>query len=221
MKKNLIGILLALAAVLLVFLVEQVLQPGYWIKSLLKAAAFLGAILGYAAVSGQSVPETIRLRRLSGAGKLLWCMGLFFVGTALLFLMFRNRLDLAGIRDSLVQKERLTRQNCLFVFSYIILCNSFLEEAFFRGFLFGLFRNRRLGALVSAALFSVYHVGIFITWFDPFLFLLCLIGLAAVGLFLQWTSERYRSIAASWLIHACANVAINTVGALLIFEVLP
>ena len=221
MKKNLIGVLLALSAVLLVFLVEQVLQPGYWVKSLLKAAAFLGAILVYAALSRQSFLETIRLRKLTGARPLLLGMLLFFGGTALLFLCFRDQLDLNGIRESLMKKEQLTRQNCLFVFSYIILCNAFLEEAFFRGFLFGLFRNRRLGALVSAALFSVYHIGIFITWFNPFLFLLCVLGLAAVGLFLQWVSCRYRSIAASYLIHACANVAINTVGALLIFGVLP
>ncbi|MBR6120267.1 MAG: CPBP family intramembrane metalloprotease [Oscillospiraceae bacterium] len=220
MKKRLIGVLLALSAVVLVFLVEQVLQPGYWIKSLLKAAAFLGAILAYAAVSRQGFLETIRLRSLRGARALLLWMLAFFAGAALLFLCFRDQLDLVGIRESLVRKEGLTRQNCLLVFTYIIVCNSFLEEAFFRGFVFQLFRNKKAGALFSAVLFSAYHIGIFITWFNPFLFILCLIGLAAVGSFLQWVSEQYKSIAASWLIHACANIAINTVGTLLIFEVL-
>ena len=221
MKHRQIGLFGALAALLAVFLVEQLLQPAYWIKSILKAAAFLGVILAYAAVSRRGFLETIRLRRLTRAKPLLWCMGLFFLGAVLLFVLFRSQLDLAGIRESLTQKEQLTRQNCLFVFAYIILCNAFLEEAFFRGFLFGLFQNKRIGALVSAVLFSVYHIGIFITWFNPLLFLLCVVGLAAVGLFLQWVSEQYQTIAASWLIHACANVAINAVGALLIFEVLP
>lgn len=220
MKKHLTGVLLALAAVLLVFLVEQVLQPGYWIKSLLKAAAFLGAILAYAALGKQRFLETIRLRKLTETKALLLCMLAFFAGVAVLFLCFRNQLDLAGIRESLMRKEGLTRQNCLFVFAYIIVCNSFLEEAFFRGFVFQLFRNQMLGALLSAVLFSAYHIGIFISWFNPFLFVLCLAGLAAVGLFLQWISGKYQSIAASWLIHACANIAINAVGALLIFEVL-
>ena len=220
MKKRWIGVLLAFSAVLLVFLVEQVLQPGYWIKGLLKSAAFLGAILGYAALSKQGFLETIRLRRLTKARPLLLGMLLFFGGVALLFLCFRNQLDLTGIRESLVRKEGLTRQNCLFVFAYIIVCNAFLEEAFFRGFVFQLFQNQTLGALVSAGLFSVYHIGIFITWFNPFLFLFCVLGLAVVGIFLQWVSCRYRSVAASYLIHACANVAINTIGALLIFGVL-
>ena len=220
MKKRAIGVLLALSAVLLVFLVEQVLQPGYWIKSLLKAAAFLGAIFAYAALGKQRFSETIRLRKLTRTKALLLCMLAFFAGVAVLFLCFRNQLDLAGIRESLMRKEGLTRQNCLPVFAYIIVCNSFLEEAFFRGFVYRLFRNKKQGALVSALLFSAYHIGIFISWFNPFLFILCLAGLAAVGLFLQWISEKYQSIAASWLIHGCANIAINTIGALLIFEVL-
>jgi len=220
MKKRLIGVLLALSAVLLVFLVEQVLQPGYWIKSLLKASAFLGAILAYVALGKHRFSETIRLRKLTKTKALLLCMLAFFAGVAILFLCLRHQLDMAGIRESLVRKEGLTRQNCLLVFAYIIVCNSFLEEAFFRGFVFQLFRNKKAGALFSAVLFSAYHIGIFITWFNPFLFILCLIGLAAVGSFLQWVSEQYKSIAASWLIHACANIAINTVGTLLIFEVL-
>lgn len=220
MKKSMIGLSLALAAAVLVFLVEQVLQPGYWAKSLLKAAAFLGAILTYAVLSKQSVLETIRLRKMKKTKALLLCMLLFFAGAAALFLFFRNQLDLAGIRESLTRKEGLTRQNCLFVFAYIIVCNSFLEEAFFRGFVFQLFRKKETGAMVSALLFSAYHIGIFISWFSPFLFMLCLIGLTVVGLFLQWVSQKYQSIAASYLIHACANIAINTVGALLIFEVL-
>lgn len=221
MKQRSIGLLMALTAVTAVFLVEQVLQPGYWVKSLLKAAAFLGAILGYAALSRQSFFETIRLRKLTRARPLLLGMLLFFGGIALLFVCFRNQLDLNGIRESLMKKEQLTRQNCLFVFAYIIVCNAFLEEAFFRGFVFRLFREKKVGAIVSAVLFSAYHIGIFITWFNPFLFLLCVLGLAAVGIFLQWVSERYQSIAASYLIHACANMAINTIGALLIFGLLP
>lgn len=213
--------MLALLAVVAVFLVEQRLQPSYWIKTALKAAAFLGAIALYALISKQSLWETIRLRRLTKPRPLCLGMLFFFAGIVLLFVCFRGQLDLAGIKQSLMQKEKLTRQNCLFVFGYIIVCNAFLEEAFFRGFVFQLFAKKRSGALVSAVLFSLYHIGIFITWFNPFLFALCVIGLTAVGLFLQWVSGQYQSIAASYLIHACANLAINIIGALLIFEVWP
>ena len=56
--------------------------------------------------------------------------------------------------------------------------------------------------------------------FNVFIFALCIIGLALVGLFFQWLSGKFKTIAASWMVHASANVAINVIGALLIFEVL-
>ena len=220
MKHSVWGLFLALLAVFVVFLVEQLLQPAYWVKSALKAAAFFGAIVLYAAISKQPLSEAIRLHRLKKPKPLLLGMLFFFAGVVLLFVCFRGQLDLSKIKQSLTRKEQLTQKNCLFVFSYIIVCNAFLEEAFFRGFVFQLFEKKNVGALVSGLLFSLYHIGIFITWFNPFLFALCVIGLAAVGLFLQWVSEQYQSIAASYLIHACANVAINTIGALLVFGVL-
>ena len=58
---------------------------------------------------------------------------------ALTFLLTRNYLDLASIRRNLMTKERLTKENCLFVFAYIATVNSFLEEAFFRGCLYHAF----------------------------------------------------------------------------------
>ena len=219
-KNRVIGLMLALAALTGVFLVEQALQPSYWVKSAVKALAFSVPVVVYAALSRISLGETISLRKLSGAKPLFLAMLLFLAGTMLLFLIFRTELDLAGIRQSLTQKENLTRENCLFVFGYIIICNSFLEEAFFRGFVFRLFHRKITGALISAALFSVYHIGIFITWFNPMIFLLCVSGLAGVGLFLQWLKEKYHTIAASYVVHASANISINVIGAMLIFGIL-
>ena len=217
-KNRVIGLMLALAALTGVFLVEQALQPSYWVKSAVKALAFSVPVVVYAVLSRISLWETIGLRKLSGARPLFLAMLLFLAG--LLFLIFRAELDLAGIRQSLMQKENLTRENCLFVFGYIIICNSFLEEAFFRGFVFRLFHRKITGALISAALFSVYHIGIFITWFNPMIFLLCVSGLAGVGLFLQWLKEKYHTIAASYVVHASANISINVIGAMLIFGIL-
>lgn len=217
---RLMGILMALAAVIAVFLTEQVIQPSYWIKSAIKVLAFSAPVLVYSFLSRKGIQETINLRRISRPAPLYFCMLLFFAGTMLLFFIFRNDLDLAGIRQSLMQKENLSRENCLFVFAYIIFCNSFLEEAFFRGFVFRLFLNKTGGAMISAVLFSLYHIGIFVTWFSVPLFILCVAGLSVVGLFLQWISEKFRSIAASYVVHASANISINVIGALLIFGVI-
>ena len=141
MKHRICGVVLALLAVAAVFLVEQFLQPSYWIKTALKAAAFLGAIALYAMISKQSLRETICLHGLKKPKPLLLGMLFFFAGVVLLFVFFRRQLDLARIKQSLIQKEQLTRENCLFIFAYIIVCNAFLEEAFFRGFVFRLSRT--------------------------------------------------------------------------------
>lgn len=217
-KEFMLGALLALLAVAVVFVTEQVLKPEYALKSTIKVLSFMGVIGLYCALFRKKFTDVIGLHKIGNGKPLLCYMLCFFVGTMAAFLIFKDFLDLPGIRQSLMSKENLTKDNCIFVFLYIIFCNSFLEESFFRGFFSGLFSDKRLGGIISAVLFSFYHIGIFITWFSPFIFLLCLIGLAAVGLFLQWLSEKYESILASYITHACANVAIDVIGVLLIFE---
>lgn len=217
-KEFMLGALLALLAVAVVFVTEQVLKPEYALKSTIKVLSFMGVIGLYCALFRKKFTDVIGLHKIGNGKPLLCYMLCFFVGTMAAFLIFKDFLDLPGIRQSLMSKENLTKDNCIFVFLYIIFCNSFLEESFFRGFFSGLFSDKRLGGIISAVLFSFYHIGIFITWFSPVIFLLCLIGLAAVGLFLQWLSEKYESILASYITHACANVAIDVIGVLLIFE---
>lgn len=219
-QKLYVGVILALSAVMIVFVTEQVLQPGYALKSFVKILSFMGAILLYKAFTRQKFTDVIRFHKIKNRKPILICMLCFFVGMAAAFFIFRGFLNLQSIRQSLVTKEKLTKDNCIFVFLYIILCNSFLEESFFRGFVSGVFPDRRLGSVFSAVLFSLYHIGIFITWFNPFVFVFCIVGLTAVGLFLQWLSDRFGSILASYITHACANIAINIIGALLIFEVI-
>ncbi len=217
---KLCGIALALAAIVSVFAVEQVIQPEYWIKSVFKVSAFLGAIFVYAVLTKQNLTEVIGLRKIEKIKPLIFCMILFFSGIVVSFFMFKTQIDLVNIKQSLINKENLTKENCLFVFLYIILCNSFLEESFFRGFVFKLFDNKIIGAWFGSVMFSLYHIGIFITWFNPLIFLISLTGLTVVGLILQWIAEKYNTILASYITHACANVAINMIGVLLIFEII-
>ena len=217
---RIIGIVLAVTALLAVTMTEQFLRPGYLVKSIVKFGTFLGAILLYTAVAKKKIFEVIRLKKLKKAGILFVSIFIFFAGIAGLFFLLKGKMDLNVIRQSLLEKEQLTKQNCIFAFLYIIVVNSFLEEAFFRGFLFGLFKNKWVGAFIANILFSAYHIVIIGTWFNPFIFILCISGLVAVGLFLQWLSGKFETIAASWLVHASANIAINVIGALIIFEVL-
>ena len=217
-RSEAIGLAMAVCACVIVAAVDQIIRPPYAVKSLVKACCWMGTILFYALITRQKPKDVIRLHRLENMERQGIAALACFLGIFAAFALLKNQLDLPMIRSSLMAREKLTRENCLAVFVYIIVVNSFLEEAFFRGFVFQLMMKQKTGALVSAFLFAVYHIGIVVTWFNPFVFALCIFGLAAVGLFLQWLSAK--SIIGSWLPHAAANTAINLIGALLIFEML-
>ncbi|MBQ1899980.1 MAG: hypothetical protein II153_03650, partial [Erysipelotrichaceae bacterium] len=61
------------------------------------------------------------------------------------------------------------------------------------------------------------HIGIVANWFQPAVFLLCIVGLSLAGLFLEWICERNDTLLASYAVHAFANLAINTIGTFMMF----
>ena len=220
-KLIIVSALAALVFLAGMMLTEQLLAPPYLIKSLIKLLLTCTLIGIGTAVSKVGLKESIRFKPMQKAGKLIVFM-IAVIPTVLLgFRLLRGFLDLPSIRQNLMQKEQLTKQNCLFVFAYIALINSFLEESFFRGFLTESFRRAGLpkaGTLLSALAFAVYHIGIVDSWLSIPMLLLCIAALFAAALFLQFICDHYDSVKASWLVHGCANLAINAVGILLIFR---
>ena len=221
--KVLILIIYTTAVIVSVMLIDQFLMPGYWIKSLIKTVMFCSTVLMSSAVLKSSVAEIINLRRCPDIKKLIIYMFAAYIGFMVLFFLFKGRIDLHAIKSGLEQKEHLTKENCLYTFIYIIVVNSFLEEMVFRGLLFNLLCKKAgngMAAVVSAFLFSVYHIGIVSTWLSPLILLLCLAGLMIVGLVLQYISERYDSMLAGWCVHESANIAINSIGVLLFWNII-
>lgn len=211
----------AVLYIAVMLLVEQYLQPAYFIKSLIKLALTAALIGGACAIEGRGLAETLFWRPMKPAKGLFLLMAAMFAGVLLGFFLLRGQLDLGLIRERLMAKEGLTKGNCLFVFAYIIAVNSFLEEAFFRGFLGHAFPEklqRPWGILFAALSFAVYHIGILDSWMNAGMLLLMTAGLAAVGAVLQIICDRFGSVRASWLVHACANLAINAIGFMVIWE---
>lgn len=212
----------AVIFIVCMMLTEQVLAPPYAVKSAIKLLLTFTLIGIGTAISKVGLRDSIRLNKMQKkSGKLIGFM-IAVIPTVLLgFYCLRGFLDLPSIRQNLMQKEQLTKENCLFVFSYIALINSFLEEAFFRGFLTEAFRRADMpksGMLLSALAFAVYHLGIVDSWLNLPTLLLCIAALFGAALFLQAICDHYQSVKASWLVHGCANLAINAVGILLIFK---
>ncbi|MBQ1888986.1 MAG: CPBP family intramembrane metalloprotease [Firmicutes bacterium] len=218
------GMVFALAAAVIFCAVmtvtEQVVRPTYWIKCAVKAGLILPALIIYARTFRIDLRDVTGLYPMKAPRSLFLMTGGACAVILAAFFLLRGRLDLAGIRASLMSKEGLTKENCLFVFTYIIICNSFLEEVFFRGFLTGALKERMgfwRAAVLSAAFFALYHIGIVSGWFSLPVMALAVAGLMAAGIILQLADRSRGSLKAGWLIHAGANLVINAIGAWLIF----
>lgn len=211
-------VVIGILACVFMTIVETVIKPGYFLKSVIKVFVFLVPVLLYALIKKVNLFELLNIKKMKEPKSLVLFVLLAYFVIVISFFIFKGRMDLLSIKNSLVDKEHLTKQNCLFVFAYIIFCNSFIEETFFRGFLFrGLMENKKIAYIISGLLFASYHIGIVGTWFHPVLTVICILGLMIAGMVLTFISEHYDSLLASYLVHGTSNLAINTIGLYLIF----
>ena len=200
-------------------LVDGILKPGYAVKSAIKVCLFL--LIPFLLTRFDKdllFKEIFRFRKKGFATALL--LGLPLYGLILGgYFLLRNFIDFSGIAGNLTQNAGVTKDNFLFVSLYISFANSLLEEFFFRGFLFSNLKRhstRRFAYLFSALAFALYHVAMMVGWFDWWLNLLVIAGLALGGMIFNRLNEKQDCIYVSWLVHMFANFAINTIGFILL-----
>ncbi|MDX9917691.1 MAG: CPBP family intramembrane glutamic endopeptidase [Gudongella sp.] len=218
MKKT---VIVAIAAVGLMSVVDGIISPGYFSKSVVKLFLFLLLPV----VAGLGIKDFRKLFKAGDKRELLKSILLGLGVYALIvvaYIFLSPFLDLAGIRNMLETDIGVSRDNFIIVAIYISLMNSLLEEFFFRGFIFlSLLENttRIKAHIISAGLFAVYHVAILRGWFNPIIFVLAMAGLFIGGIIFNLLNERNGNIISSWMVHIGANLAINTVG-LIMFNII-
>ncbi len=199
-------------------IVDGVISPTYAVKSAVKIVLFAGLPIVFALCFDKDALRSILLHRKKGIIlSLLIGMAIyaFIVGG---YFALRGVFDFSAVTSSLTSGEGVTRDNFLYVAAYISICNSLLEELFFRGFAFhtlNKYMNRGIAYVFSALSFAVYHVAIMSGWFSPLLFVLLVAGLFAGGVIFNYLDEKTGSIYPSWIVHMFANLATNTVGCVL------
>ncbi len=217
-KAVLWAIIVVVTACLLMALVELILSPTYMIKSIYKIVLFLLLPFGYVLCFKRSdfkklfIPDkrSLIIALAMGAAVYILILGAYFT--------LGRFFDFSQVTSTLEERLGVMRGNFVFVAIYISLINSFLEEFFFRGFSFLILKKsfgRKLSYIFSAGAFSLYHVAIITGWFTPLLFILLIIALFIAGIIFNWFCEKSNTIYPSWLIHMCANFAINTIGFML------
>lgn len=209
MKKHIEIILASFFVCFAIFLAEQMLHINYLGKLSIKPALFLLIPLAYYGFKIQK--EQFRLKNIK---KAVILGGIFFATLIVSYIVLSEFIDLSIISKDLEQRYNISKSIFIFVGLYIIFINSFLEEFFFRGFIFlNIAKENKLFAhIYSALLFSIYHTSIFLSWFSDQILLVSLIGLFAVGIFFNILDEKEKSIIPSWISHIFADIAIIIIG---------
>ena len=119
-------------------------------------------------------------------------------------------VDKAMIAKKIGEQFSVTASTVFLIAPITIFVNSLLEEFFYRGFAFGLLvkRQRRLGYLLPATVFTVQHILFIYHWVTPLPFTMAVVALFVLALVLEKMYEKADSIAAPWLIHVFGDVAM-------------
>lgn len=213
---------IAIPAIILMFMVDGLIKPGYVTKSIIKITVFLliPFILNYLKGDGEIYEYLKAKDKRSLIGSIILGFGVygFIMGAYFIISPF---IDMTIIKKELFKELGVSKANFIFVALYISFINSLLEEFFFRGFLFlGLLEktNRKTAYIISGSLFTIYHVAVMDSWFQPTVFALAILGLFVGGLIFNYLNEKNKTILNSWIVHMMANFAINHIG-LMMFDI--
>lgn len=198
---------------LLMMLTDGLWQPGYVTKSAVKMMVFgvlpllLSRWMGLTVICWLKPDKSSVMKgALLGIGTVLVILGAYA--------LLHTYLDLSAVPQALESDTGITKNNFPFVAIYIALCNSLLEEFFFRGFACNALTaqtGKVFCAVFSSLAFALYHAGMLVTMVNPILFALALLALAGCGLFFVFLNGRSGNIWTSWLVHMGANIGINLI----------
>ena len=199
-------------------IVDAVIVPSYFIKSLIKIILFgLIPIAYFITNKDREIKNIFRINKKELTISLLVGIVVFLIIIGAYFLL-GNLFDLSNITSSLTNDIGVSLDNFIYVSIYITIFNSFLEEFFFRGFAFltlKKYSNLKFSFIFSAITFALYHVAMMITWISIPLLIMTIIGLFIGGLIFNYFNYKYNNLYPSWFIHMFANIAINTIGFIL------
>ncbi len=217
-KRALLIILVVVINCILMGIVDAVIVPHYFIKSLIKLFLFLvGPIITFIIYKDIEYKSILKINKKC----ILKSLGLgisIFIFILVSYFILGNIFDLSNITNSLTNDIGVNIDNYLYVSIYISIVNSFLEEFFFRGFSFLILKKYssfRLSLFFSSITFSLYHIAIMISWFNIWTLLLLIVVLFIGGLIFNYINLKYENIYSSWLVHMFANIAINILGFIL------
>lgn len=205
---------------MLVNFIDYYVQPNYFVKIPIKIVFFLIGPILFFIINKKEFREFVKLFRFNNKKilKSLLLGVLMYLLLILGYILLNDVIDFSNVTNSLTNGMGITSDNFIYVFIYISIINSFLEEFFFRGYGFITLKNhsnRKFAYLFSSFIFSIYHIGMLFEMFDFWVLIILLFGLIIGGFIFNYLNERNNNIYSSWFVHMFANLGINTIGLIL------
>jgi membrane protease YdiL (CAAX protease family) len=195
---------------------EEIFTLSYLMKQVFKMIFFfIVPIIFIVYVRKESVTKELHLKKPKK--KELFTSLLFglvlYVGTVGGYALLQFMFDAKQVIDGLLV-QGITFNNFIFVGLYLSFINSFLEEFFFRGYLYYNMQKKSetLAVLGSSVLFSLYHVISMVLFFPWYTVIFVMIGLSIVGMFLAYMNRFGTSFINSYIMHVFADLAIISIG---------
>ena len=219
MKLSPISIIVyTIAATIGLYLIESLIHPTYGYLLILKVTFFLLVPLWMWYFFKKSIGKFWKWSSDT------WKFGIGFGLLSMLiigitYLLLRESIDWQAIGASMSARH-INETTFLLVFLYIMFGNSLLEEYFFRGIVFRqmLPVSKIVAYILSALMFSLYHMTIFQTWFMGWILILALFGLFMGGIFFAWLYEKTGGIWSAWIFHIFADCIILIIGYTVFFS---
>ncbi len=204
-------ILYSIITILLLYVLGQVFELSYFYSLGAKLLVFLALpILLNRWVFKHKVPFKLTKHHLSRMVLISLLVVVVIIGA---FLLLESFMDISTIKDDLSGRQKIDNAIYLFPIFYTIFANSFIEEFFFRGFIFTGLKNRPfIAAVFSSLCFALYHMAIIATWFTLPLMLVTMAGLFLGGLIFSYFVHKTDSLFASYFIHMSADIGVVLVG---------
>lgn len=213
-KKSIWLIIMVIISCIAMAIIETIIEPAYFIKSLLKIILFLFIPLVFMKLQKEKVfADSFSLNKKSIL-KLSALGVIIYVVIMIAFFLTKEFFNYNSLVNSLSADQNVSQNSFIRIALYISFCNSLLEEFLFRFVAFiklSEYTTKKVAYIFSSSMFALYHVAMIGGSFPLLLLLLALVGLAIGGGIFNYVDDKSRNIYNSWIIHMFADFAIMTI----------
>lgn len=210
----------------------------YWIRSGIKVIIFVGAALlilrkevkirsekEKEKLAKEVIKEkAIGLKELLRWPKKIPKLVYYILGFGILLIIIIPQVadkfvNIDQIADT-IYKKGMNKKNIIFVYSYIAIVNSFIEELMFRGIGYIELKKHipeKYACSISAMLFALYHIAIVNGAVNIWLTILSVVALYIAGVVLNKMDNKTDTIIPSYMVHSLSNWILNIIGYLIVF----